>query len=226
MCLNVGFIPMLSVISCHTSYHFMCRKIGSILILSVISCHTSYHFTCRKIRSIPMLSVISRHISYHFMCRKIRSIPVLSVISCHTSYHVSKDQVCCNAVISCHISYHFMCRKIRSITVLSLSDIISNSISCHWQCMGSFVYDIKHLVSEGGDSSVVRAPDSWTKGRGFESPQERRETFLLHGQLSVLTLISISVPPPCYCSRTYKILVILPKVQVAGYGWCTLDVSA
>ena len=44
------------------------------------------------------------------------------------------------------------------------------------------------------DSSAVRAPDSWLKGRGFESPQERRKNFLLQGQLSVLTLISVSVP--------------------------------
>ena len=41
----------------------------------------------------------------------------------------------------------------------------------------------------GGDSSVVRAPDSWLKGLGFESLLERRENFLLQGRLSVLTLI-------------------------------------
>ena len=54
----------------------------------------------------------------------------------------------------------------------------------------------------GGDSSVVRAPDSWLKGRGFESLLERRGNFLLQGRLSVLTLISVSVPPPCYRSST------------------------
>ena len=27
----------------------------------------------------------------------------------------------------------------------------------------------------------------------------------------------VSVPPPCYRSGTYKIPVILPKVQVANY---------
>ena len=54
----------------------------------------------------------------------------------------------------------------------------------------------------GGDSSVVRAPDSWLKGHGFESLLERRENFLLQGRLSVLTLISVSVPPPCYHSST------------------------
>ena len=36
---------------------------------------------------------------------------------------------------------------------------------------------------------MVRAPDSWLKGRGFESLQERQENCLLHDQLSVLTLI-------------------------------------
>ena len=51
-----------------------------------------------------------------------------------------------------------------------------------------------------GDSSVVRASDSWSKGLGFESRQDRRENFLLQGQLSVRTLISVSVPPPCYRS--------------------------
>ena len=66
---------------------------------------------------------------------------------------------------------------------------------------------VLHLVSEmsnlgSGDSSVVRAPDSWSKGRGFKSLLERRENFLLRGRLSVLTLTSVSVPPPCYRSST------------------------
>ena len=60
----------------------------------------------------------------------------------------------------------------------------------------------KEKEGGGGDSSVVRAPDSWLKGRGFESLLERRENFLLQGRLSVLTLISVSVPPPCYHSST------------------------
>ena len=38
------------------------------------------------------------------------------------------------------------------------------------------------------DSSVVRVPDSWIKGCRFKSLPKRRETFLLQGQLSVLTL--------------------------------------
>ena len=31
--------------------------------------------------------------------------------------------------------------------------------------------------------------------------------------------VLVSVPPPCYCSGTWGILVILPKVRVAGYSW-------
>ena len=49
------------------------------------------------------------------------------------------------------------------------------------------------------DSSVVRALDS---PDSFESLLEWRENFLLRGQLSVLTLISVSVAPPCYRSST------------------------
>ena len=55
-------------------------------------------------------------------------------------------------------------------------------------------------------------------GGGGYTRQERREDFLLQGHLSVLTLISVSVPPPCYGSSTQKIPVILLKVQVAGYS--------
>ena len=54
------------------------------------------------------------------------------------------------------------------------------------------------------DSSAVRVPDSWSKGPGFKPWQEQQENFLLQGQLSVLTLISVYVPPPCYRSSTYS----------------------
>ena len=61
---------------------------------------------------------------------------------------------------------------------------------------------INHSLWDFGehDGSVGRAPDSWLKGHGFESQQEQQENFLLQGQLSVLTLISVSVPPLCYRS--------------------------
>ena len=54
-------------------------------------------------------------------------------------------------------------------------------------------------------------------GHGFKSRQERLKTLLLQSKLSDL-FISVSVPPPCYCSGMRKILVIPPKVQVAGYS--------
>ena len=43
-----------------------------------------------------------------------------------------------------------------------------------------------------------KLPDSKLKGLLFKSRQQ--ETFLLRGQLSVLILISVSVPPLCQCS--------------------------
>ena len=49
--------------------------------------------------------------------------------------------------------------------------------------------------------TVFIAPDSWSKGRRFESWQKRREKFLLEGHLSVLGLISVSVPLPWSCSK-------------------------
>ena len=42
---------------------------------------------------------------------------------------------------------------------------------------------------------MVRAPDSRSKGRGFESLHERRENFLFQGQLSVLTLFRYPFHP-------------------------------
>ena len=79
-----------------------------------------------------------------------------------------------------------------------------------------------------GDSSVIRAPDSWVKGRGFESLQEQRENFILQCRLSVPVLISVSVPPPLYSSRAQSFcrmcrwLVTAEKKHapyVCGFAW-------
>ena len=67
------------------------------------------------------------------------------------------------------------------------------------------------------DILLVRALDLQSKGCEFESWQECSENFLLQSQLCVLTLYSVSIPPPWYHSGTLKTLVILPNVQVAGY---------
>ena len=50
------------------------------------------------------------------------------------------------------------------------------------------------------DSSGIRAPDSWSIKSRVRIPAGAAGKFLLQGQLSVLTLISVSVPPPCYRS--------------------------
>ena len=73
-------------------------------------------------------------------------------------------------------------------------------------------------INGSGNSPIVTAPDSWSKGCrfNFKSPQEQWENIFLQGQLSVHALISVSIPPLCYHSTTQKTLVILPKVQVAG----------
>ena len=53
-------------------------------------------------------------------------------------------------------------------------------------CLSWFQPSSQMKLNRGWDSSVVRAPDLWLKGRGFESLQERWDNFLLQGQLSVL----------------------------------------
>ena len=80
------------------------------------------------------------------------------------------------------------------------------------------------------------------KGRGFESLQERRERFLLQCRLSVLTLISVSVPPRAtavarkrsrsFCQKcrwqvtakyacTLPIIMALHEVTWCMVVWCT-----
>ena len=77
---------------------------------------------------------------------------------------------------------------------------------------------------------MVKRSVSWSKGQSrgqkvslvvkrsrVRVPAGAAGEFLPQDQLSVRTLISASVPPPCYRSSTYKIPVILPKVLAAGY---------
>ena len=83
--------------------------------------------------------------------------------------------------------------------ILTISLHIQNAL-----CKASHSLSLIRLQRGSGDSSVVRASDSWSKGPGFESREERQENFPLHCQLSVMTFISVSVPPPCYRSNTNK----------------------
>ena len=69
-----------------------------------------------------------------------------------------------------------------------------------------------------GDGSVVRAPDSRLKGRGFESLQERRENFLLQGRLSVLTLFRYPFHP--------RVTAVARKRSRSGCQKCRRQVTA
>jgi len=91
---------------------------------------------------------------------------------------------------------------ITPIQVAQLACILCIELFCHSSTKHTTVPCSLYSIIMSGDSSVVRAPKSWSKGRGFEFLQERRENFLLQGRLSVLTLTSVSVPPLCYHSST------------------------
>ena len=52
---------------------------------------------------------------------------------------------------------------------------------------------------------------------GFKKKKKKKN--LSRVNFMCWSFISVSVPPPCYRSSKYKIPVILPKVQVAGYSW-------
>ena len=63
------------------------------------------------------------------------------------------------------------------------------------------VFEKTVVQSLGSGIAQSGAPDLWLKDLRFKSWQEWRENLLLQGQLFVPTLISVSVPPWCYCSN-------------------------
>ena len=83
------------------------------------------------------------------------------------------------------------------------------------------------------DSLLVRAPDSWSKGREFEARRKRRENFLLQSQLCMLTLIRCPFHPRVtvvarksfrpFCQKCkvagYTVTLILPWPNEVGMGW-------
>ena len=80
-----------------------------------------------------------------------------------------------------------------------------------------------------GNSSVVPSAGFVIEGSRVRVPAEGAGDFCfvcclfffflsIQGLLSVLTLTSVSVLPPCYRNRAQTIPVILPKVQAASYG--------
>ena len=99
-----------------------------------------------------------------------------------------------------HVLRNYMIIRANRRTAALVHPVLLRSSGVH---AFQLQYGLTSSLMGSGDSSVVRTPDSWLKSRGFQSlAQERRENFLLQGRLSVLTLISVSVPPPCYRSST------------------------
>ena len=77
------------------------------------------------------------------------------------------------------------------------------------------VITIELLVVSGGRSLVEYRTCDWMLAG---SRSGRWIFFSRVIQLSVLTLVVVFTPPPCYCSGMLKIWVFLPKVHVAGYS--------
>ena len=87
----------------------------------------------------------------------------------------------------CHVLRNYMIIRANRWTAASFHPVLLRSSGVH---AFQLRYGLTSSLMGSGDSSVVRAPDSWLKSRGFESlVQERRENFLLQGRLSVLTLL-------------------------------------
>ena len=70
-------------------------------------------------------------------------------------------------------------------------------------------YGVWNDINCTGNSLLVRAPDSWSKGYEFESQQERRENFVIQ---STLCAESHSV------SRSTPVLHVLPQWHVKDPG--------
>ena len=102
-------------------------------------------------------------------------MPSYQFLSCNPSLTVYHNQVHCMKCIPVSLCTQAHCMLHPNLTVYS-----------------SPPYG---MTAGSGDSSVARAPDPWLKGHRFKSLQLWWENFLFQGQLSVLTLISVSVPP-------------------------------
>ena len=79
-------------------------------------------------------------------------------------------------------------------------DIITSAAASPATTTATAVAGVVITATTTSTSALVRAPNSWSKGCEFESRQKQWENFLLQSQLCVLTLYSVSVPPPCYHS--------------------------
>ena len=84
---------------------------------------------------------------------------------------------------------------------------------CHTPCLSHNHGNILVTQLGSGDSQWL---ERQTHDQKVTGSRGSGRILLLGHQLSVLTLILVSVPSLCYHNSTYKILVILPKVQVTA----------
>ena len=89
----------------------------------------------------------------------------------------------------------------------TLTGFLKHVFPCTLCTIYTGILDLKQLKSQiyrrgnnrhGDNSGSVLASQS--KGWRFESQQEQQDNFLLQGQLTMLTLILVSIPPPRYRS--------------------------
>ena len=114
---------------------------------------------------------------------------------------------------------------------LTLQPVLTSSYTHTSQlCHNTHPTISESLPFGSGDSSVFWAPDSWLKGRRFESPQERWEKFLFQGQLSVLTHFGIRSTPvllqqhvkyPSHSARSVggRLQLNTHAPYVCGFAW-------
>ena len=75
---------------------------------------------------------------------------------------------------------------------------LGHSVQAHRVC--SAAAQVLQLERGVGIAQWLERMTRDRKVAGSSPLQERRENFILQGQLPVLALISVSVPPPCYRS--------------------------
>ena len=96
-----------------------------------------------------------------------------------------RSQSCCQKCrwrVTAKHTYMWLCMKWQGAWLYGVHRTCAETaaISCGTS-HASAVSTPLQWISGGGDSSVVRVPDLWLKGRGFKSLQERQENFLLQG---------------------------------------------
>ena len=95
------------------------------------------------------------------------------------------------------------CSQVDTLTQLSVQFRLADII--YLSDLGILISSTFRWVDMMWGAGIVQWLERRTRDRkvpGSSPGKERRENFLLQGQLSVLTLISVSVPPPCYRSST------------------------